>query len=102
MSKEVEVIVFKEPCKRKKSSNNLNEKKNIKRNHEEERKMIEIELKKARHDVYKFAISGLDKDEMKNAKKKLAISLGAKPTRRKYINYRVLLENKSKAKLENK
>jgi hypothetical protein len=35
-------------------------------------------MKKARFDVYKFGIKGLDKEEQENAKIQLAIKLGAK------------------------
>ena len=35
-------------------------------------------MKKARYDVYKFGIKGLDKEEQENAKIQLAIKLGAK------------------------
>jgi len=99
MNKNAEIVVFKDPCKSIKLESKLSEKKVTKRNYQEERKKMEMEMKKARHDVYKFAISGLTNDKKKNAKKNLAISLGAKPERRKYINYRTLLENKAKEKL---
>ena len=39
-------------------------------------------MKKARYDVYKFGIKGLDKEEQENAKIQLAIKLGANKVRR--------------------
>ena len=57
-------------------------KKSLRRNWKEklneEQSTNEFDFKKARHEVFKFGISGLEKDEKYEAKVAHAISLGAK------------------------
>lgn len=90
--KEVEVIVFE-------SNSKKIEGKQMKQNLETEPKPL-IDLEKARHDVYRFGITGFDKEKAESAKEDLAIKLGAKPPKRKNINYKELIEETKKRKLE--
>ncbi|EFN82918.1 uncharacterized protein LOC105184654 [Harpegnathos saltator] len=50
----------------------------------------EKEMKKARYDVIKFAMSGFDKVKARKTKDELAISLGAIPSKNKKMNYKKL------------
>lgn len=72
----VETVVYSRPKKKTKSSETGSI--NPTRNHEEEVKEQEKEMKKIRHEVFKFALSGLDREKKVKAKEALAISLGAK------------------------
>lgn len=58
-----------------------------------------IDMKSARHDVFKFGISGFDSTDKKAAKIALAVKLGAKPPKKVYKNYKELLAEKKSAKL---
>ncbi|KAJ0180951.1 hypothetical protein K1T71_003036 [Dendrolimus kikuchii] len=62
----------------------------------------DLELKKIRHEVLKFGMSGFDATKKEEAKIALAVSLGAKPPKKVYINYKDLMkkrkEEKQKAK----
>lgn len=91
--KEVEVIVFDSNSKKR-------EGKQMKQNLETTEPKPLIDLEKARHDVYRFGITGFDKEKAESAKEDLAIKLGAKPPKRKYMNYKELIEETKKRKLE--
>lgn len=60
----------------------------------------EFDIKRARHEVIRFGISGFDSKEKEDAKVTMAIKLGAKPPKRKYQNYKELLQEKKKAAAE--
>ncbi|GFY48438.1 uncharacterized protein TNIN_194161 [Trichonephila inaurata madagascariensis] len=62
----------------------------------------EFNIKRARYEVMKFGISGFDKERQKQDKIALAIRLGAKPPKKEYTNYKVLMEQKKKQKEERK
>ncbi|CAF1019469.1 unnamed protein product [Rotaria sordida] len=51
---------------------------------------------KSRFDVHKLGIKGFEKSKYEDARVALAVSLGAKLTNRKFINYRELIEEKYK------
>ncbi|XP_023931671.1 uncharacterized protein C1orf131 homolog isoform X1 [Lingula anatina] len=55
---------------------------------------LEFSLRKARWDVLKFGIAGFDKSKKEEAQVALAIKLGAKPKKNKYVNYKNLQEAK--------
>ncbi|CAF4315111.1 unnamed protein product, partial [Rotaria sordida] len=57
---------------------------------------IEFDLEKARFDVHKLGIKGFEKSKYEDARVALAVSLGAKLTNRKFINYGELIEAKYK------
>ncbi|KAB0799208.1 hypothetical protein PPYR_07088 [Photinus pyralis] len=57
-----------------------------------------FDIKKARYEVLKFGISGLDHNKKQEAQIRLAIKLGAKPPKNKYKNYKELLEERKKEK----
>ena len=59
-------------------------------------------MKKARHDIIKFGMTGFDAARKEETKQALAISLGAKPKKRKGINYKELKDIRSKQKEEEK
>lgn len=53
-----------------------------------------IDMKKARFEVYKFSKSDLNFSNRQSSNVELAIQLGAKPPKNKFINYKTLLEQK--------
>lgn len=59
-------------------------------------KSKEIDMKRARHEIVKFGMSGFDPEKKEQAKVQLAIRLGAKPPKNKYKNYKELKEEKRK------
>lgn len=63
-----------------------------------ERRKQELEMKRVRYEVMKFGMSGFKGAEAEEAEVALAISLGAKPPKRKGINYKQLKEERKKQK----
>ncbi|OWR42676.1 hypothetical protein KGM_208808 [Danaus plexippus plexippus] len=63
----------------------------------------DVDLKKIRHEIVRFGMSGFSGTKKEEAKIALAISLGAKPPKREYINYKELMEKRKqeKQKLQN-
>lgn len=69
------------------------------------RRRQELEMKRIRYEVIKFGMSGFQKTQAKKAKIALAISLGAKSSKNKTMNYKKLKElrqreNRRKERLE--
>ncbi|CAK1599427.1 unnamed protein product [Parnassius mnemosyne] len=62
----------------------------------------DLDLKKIRHEVVKFGMSGFDGTKKEEAKIALAVSLGAKPPKREYINYKELMQKRKEEKLKQK
>ncbi|XP_012152324.1 uncharacterized protein LOC100880057 isoform X2 [Megachile rotundata] len=60
----------------------------------DQKKEQEREMKRIRYEVMKFGMSGFEKLKAEEAKVGLAISLGAKPPKKKGINYKELKEKK--------
>ncbi|XP_055389166.1 uncharacterized protein C1orf131 homolog [Condylostylus longicornis] len=58
----------------------------------------DFDIKKAKHDVINFAISGSTHTDKKKAQIALAIKLGAKPPKNEYKNYKELLNEKIRKK----
>ncbi|GLV31091.1 hypothetical protein CBL_12164 [Carabus blaptoides fortunei] len=58
----------------------------------------EVDMKRARHEVLKFGMSGFDPEKKEEAKVKLAITLGAKPPKNKYKNYKQLQADKIRSR----
>ncbi|KAL4714625.1 hypothetical protein ACJJTC_019688 [Scirpophaga incertulas] len=58
----------------------------------------DVDLKKIRHEVVKFGMSGFDTTKKEEAKIALAVSLGAKPPKREYINYKELMAKRKQEK----
>ncbi|CAH2100329.1 unnamed protein product [Euphydryas editha] len=58
----------------------------------------DLDLKKIRHEIVKFGMSGFDATKKEEAKIALAVSLGAKPPKREYINYKELMQKRKKEK----
>ncbi|RZC34906.1 C1orf131 -like, partial [Asbolus verrucosus] len=61
-------------------------------------KSNEFNIKRAKHEIIKFGISGFDPQKKEEAKVQLAIKLGAKPPKNKYKNYKVLQQERAKQK----
>merc|ERR1712113_735046 len=61
---------------------------------------VEMTMDKARFDVFKFGVSGLEKSAKADAQTALAIRLGAKPAKEKCIPYAELKEKRLKEKEE--
>lgn len=53
-----------------------------------------FDIKRAKHEVFKFGTSGLGSKDKEVAKIALAMKLGAKPAKKKYQNYKELLADK--------
>ncbi|XP_077538444.1 40S small subunit processome assembly factor 1-like [Haemaphysalis longicornis] len=94
----VPVVVYQNPSKRK-----------LRKHHREEQEDEsgvqqqngnEISFKKARYDILKFGIKGLDKPEQEEAKIALAVQLGAKPPKNKYVNYKEFIHQKKEQKVK--
>ncbi|RVE50205.1 hypothetical protein evm_005040 [Chilo suppressalis] len=62
----------------------------------------DLDLKKIRHEVYKFGMSGFDPTKKQEAKIALAVSLGAKPPKREYVNYKELMQKRKLEKQKEK
>ncbi|KAM3966655.1 LOW QUALITY PROTEIN: 40S small subunit processome assembly factor 1 [Aphomia sociella] len=62
----------------------------------------DLDLKKIRHEVVKFGMSGFDSTKKEEAKIALAVSLGAKPPKRQYINYKELMQKRKEEKQQEK
>ncbi|XP_013183343.1 uncharacterized protein C1orf131 homolog [Amyelois transitella] len=58
----------------------------------------DVDLKKIRHEVVKFGMSGFDATKKEEAKIALAVSLGAKPPKREYLNYKDLMKKRKEEK----
>lgn len=56
----------------------------------------EFDLKRAKHEVLKFGISGFETNDKVAAKIALAVKLGARPPKNQYTNYKDLLAEKKK------
>lgn len=59
------------------------------------KKRDEREMKRARHEVIKFGMSGFEKSKALEAKIALAVSLGAKPPKKKRKNYSELKQERA-------
>nr|CAB3226636.1 uncharacterized protein C1orf131-like [Phallusia mammillata] len=57
-------------------------------------------LSKLQWDVTAFGLEGYSKEEKRKLEAERAIKLGAKPKKRQYVNYKVLMEERKKQKLE--
>uniref|UniRef100_A0A1E1WAZ5 Uncharacterized protein n=1 Tax=Pectinophora gossypiella TaxID=13191 RepID=A0A1E1WAZ5_PECGO len=62
----------------------------------------DLDLKKIRHEVVKYGMSGFDGSRKEEAKIALAVSLGAKPPKREYVNYKELMQKRKQEKLKEK
>ena len=60
----------------------------------------EITMKEARFQVFKFGVSGMDKKSKEEANTALAVRLGAKPERNKFLDYKDLKEERKLEKEE--
>lgn len=61
-----------------------------------------LDMKRVRHEVFNFGISGYNFQDQQKAKIALAVKLGAKPSKNKYQNYKELQEAKKQAKEKEK
>lgn len=61
-------------------------------------KKRELDMKRVRYEVMKFGMSGFKGAEAEEAEVALAISLGAKPLKKKGINYKILQNEKKSHK----
>ncbi|XP_026324206.1 uncharacterized protein C1orf131 homolog [Hyposmocoma kahamanoa] len=62
----------------------------------------DLDLKKIRHEVVKFGMSGFVGTKKEEAKIALAVSLGAKPPKKDYVNYKELMQKRKLEKLKEK
>ncbi|CAN7994334.1 unnamed protein product [Ixodes hexagonus] len=92
----VPVIVFNDPTKRKVRRVPQFEKQD---EESESRQAVELNFRKAKFDVIKFGIKGLEKPKQVEAKIALAVQLGAKPPKNKYVNYKQLIQERKQQKV---
>uniref|UniRef100_A0A1B0CBF1 Uncharacterized protein n=1 Tax=Lutzomyia longipalpis TaxID=7200 RepID=A0A1B0CBF1_LUTLO len=57
-----------------------------------------FDIRRARHDVIKFGLSGFEEVEKQKAQIAMAIKLGAKPPKREYKNYKEVQKERKQAK----
>lgn len=57
-----------------------------------------LDMKRVRHEVFNFGISGYGHEDQQKAKIALAVKLGAKPPKNVYKNYKELIEENKQAK----
>ncbi|XP_028174972.1 uncharacterized protein C1orf131 [Ostrinia furnacalis] len=62
----------------------------------------DLELKKVRHEIVKFGMSGFDTTKKEEARIALAVSLGAKPPKREYLNYKELMQKRKQERQKQK
>lgn len=109
--KEVEVVVFKSRKSRKEKvekPNNVNsncietepklETRPNKSKFSNERLNSAEVLEKLKFTVGSFGMKAFSKEEQREHEQRRAIKLGAKPTKRKYVNYKVLMDEKKRLK----
>ncbi|XP_047031595.1 uncharacterized protein C1orf131 isoform X2 [Helicoverpa zea] len=60
----------------------------------------DLDLKKIRHEVVKFGMSGFDPTKKEEARIALAVSLGAKPPKKEYVNYKELMQKRKQEKIK--
>lgn len=94
----VPVVVYQNPSKRKLQKRHLEEQED--ESSVQQQNGNEISFKKARYDILKFGIKGLDKPEQEEAKIALAVQLGAKPPKNKYVNYKDFIHQKKEQKIK--
>lgn len=84
----------KEVIKNKENNDIQNSKFNITKNKQnennDEKRKKELEMKHIKYEVMKFGMTGFKGIEAEEAEVALAISLGAKPPKKKGINYKIL------------
>lgn len=61
-----------------------------------------LDMKRVRHEVFNFGISGYDFQDQQKAKIALAVKLGAKPPKNTYKNYKDLQTENKEAKAKAK
>ncbi|XP_041465955.1 uncharacterized protein C1orf131-like [Lytechinus variegatus] len=95
-----EVVVFNDPTKRKKE--NMSKVQASAGPKGREQSEGEVDLDQARHEVWKFGISGLSFEDKEKHEAAKAVQLGAKPPKRAFVNYKELMETKRQKKIEEK
>lgn len=93
---EVEVVVYQDPRKRRKDERQTT------LSGSTGPSATKFDFQKARHEVFKFGVSGMGETEQKDAKTALAVRLGARPPKNQYVNYKVLMEGRRKEKEQEK
>ncbi|XP_072935268.1 40S small subunit processome assembly factor 1 [Epargyreus clarus] len=58
----------------------------------------DMDLKRIRHEIVRFGMSGFDATKKEEAKIALAVSLGAKPPKKEYVNYKELMAKRKEEK----
>jgi hypothetical protein len=92
---DVEVVVYESYKKKPKKNQEADD-----HNDDGGYKAKPFNMKRARHEVFKFGIAGMDAKSKTSAKVAHALSLGAKPEKEKKVNYKQLLEEKKVEKVE--
>ncbi|CAG9109903.1 unnamed protein product [Plutella xylostella] len=98
--KNFQVVKF-EAHKAKKKTTTTDDKTNTKPQQEPLPKR-DLDLKRIRHEVVKFGMSGFDGTKKEEAKIALAVSLGAKPPKKQYVNYKELMQKRKEEKQKDK
>lgn len=80
------IFTNKNLLKSKKENDDTNKPNKESNDETEEQETGFLSLKQAKFDVFKFGIKGFDKEEQQNAKRQLAIKLGAAVSRLKWVS----------------
>ena len=97
--KNVQTIVYNNPDSRSTKESGASAR-NLKEKSEECQpdEGIELDMRKARHEIIKFGMTSLKSKDLEDAEASLAISLGARPKKKAAINYKELQAQRKKEK----
>ncbi|XP_056647449.1 uncharacterized protein C1orf131 homolog [Diorhabda sublineata] len=90
-----EKVVFESYKSKKPKSKSL-----VSENKEDKEEKRELNMKQTKHEIIKLGMSGLEGQQKEEAKINLLIKLGAKPPKNKNKNYKLLQQERKKAKEE--
>uniref|UniRef100_A0A8D8UTG4 Uncharacterized protein n=1 Tax=Cacopsylla melanoneura TaxID=428564 RepID=A0A8D8UTG4_9HEMI len=64
------------------------------------KKVEEVDMKKARYEIMKFGMKKMSGGDKERTKEMIAVELGAKPDKNKFINYKTLQQERQRDKLQ--
>lgn len=86
----IQTVVYNNPDSKSANSRVATERKDKNKSSLEEDSDVQLDMKKARHEIMKFGMSSLKSKDLEDAEQSLAISLGARPSKRPAVNYKDL------------
>ncbi|KAL1450774.1 hypothetical protein WDU94_003097 [Cyamophila willieti] len=64
----------------------------------EKKKVEEVDMKKARYEIMKFGMKKMSGGDKEKTKEMIAVELGAKPDKNKFVNYKTLQQDRQREK----